>query len=189
MLPAAYIENGIIGAVAMNRTPGIDNNREEEDVLQDEVDEAVQQEFLGGVFIENNPPDEVTDPVEEIWKDYTVQPAPNTSTRHSSSSSSPRFEDGVPSKGRYTYAGAQNIPAGVNFCSSYLKLFFTHEVLQTFVDDTNSYVSKQAKPVWSAENCLTLLELKRFLGGWSVCFSRNRYPHHSASVQCMYGWD
>lgn len=62
------------------------------------------------------------------------------------------------------YRGARFIPTTARTPAQFLGLFFDEEMLQRFVDQTNSYVSKQAKPAWIASNPLTIALLRKFFG-------------------------
>jgi Transposase IS4 len=61
-------------------------------------------------------------------------------------------------------SGSRNIPHKGIRPGVYLSLLFSDDLLQTFVQSTNSYVANQQKPAWTRDRLLTLVELKKYFG-------------------------
>jgi len=96
---------------------------------------------------------------DENWAYEDVLEHPKINTRGRDATDTP-FE---PSTSK-TYAGSRNIPPEVKSYGQFLDLYFTDDIIQHFVENTNSYVARQEKPVWLPDQNIDALELKRFFG-------------------------
>lgn len=68
----------------------------------------------------------------------------------------------LPKRDAKIIEGPKNVPEGTRNPSEYMDLFFTQEILETFVLSTNSYNHRLAKPHWVQKNDLTVPELKKY---------------------------
>ena len=67
--------------------------------------------------------------------------------------------------GRQEYKGAHDLPPSASeHPVGLLELFFTDEILDTFVSETNAYVRHQTSPAWGMQRELNRNELKMFFG-------------------------
>ena len=134
----------------------------------DEKNERRRTEYLDPGLIEdrlaenleqtgNDDPD---DPYhDEKWAYEDVIEHPKIHTRETDEVDAP-FQ---PSTSK-TYAGSRNIPPEIMSQGQFLDLLFTGDIIQHFVENTNSFVSRQLKPAWLPKDNVDATELKRFFG-------------------------
>lgn len=93
------------------------------------------------------------------WEDEDVFNHPCSCTR-----SGCWYSDPMHPRATSSQPGARDIPAWTRNPGDFMNLLFSDDILQRFVEKTNSYVANQKKKAWGAANNLTVVELKKFFG-------------------------
>lgn len=147
---------------ASSSSAGISTPNLDVDDNDDEVEEEEPELFLDPALVALQEEEEGGQDVGVGtfgWEDFAVHALPINQLRSGHAVQAP-IHPAAP----LVKQGGINIPPETNTPASFLDLLFTEDILETFVNNTNSFVAAQNPAPWSALEPLTVPELKCFFG-------------------------